>query len=61
LLTTNVCPRRRTITDPAFCFNDFSEVFTFIPVTFSLQLAQTICHRVIFLGPVKVRCDPGSD
>ena len=26
----NVGPRRRTTTDPSFCFNDFSELLTFM-------------------------------
>src|SRR5207237_8599091 len=30
LLTTNVCPRRRTTVDPGWVFNDFSELRTFI-------------------------------
>jgi len=32
LLTTNVRPRRRTIVDPAWRFNDFNEFLTFIGI-----------------------------
>jgi hypothetical protein len=65
LLTTCVRPRRRTTTDPALFFNDFSEVRTFMPTLLSVR-ARTAFDPLKFRRPrpltlTRPRCSSRSD
>jgi hypothetical protein len=46
----NVRPRRWTTVDPAFCFNDFSELRTFM-ITFLSSYAKTAFDTLKFRRP----------